>query len=120
MPLSITEYQYESLIAMALQANPQQARILRTEVDRTNAIQRHGLLVRWQDLGGAVPPRRELGKPWPPKEQHYIEMTRRITRQDVDDVLRAQAINPCIVQVTPDPDGRVGWSELDVYDFEVA
>lgn len=102
-----------------MKTSPTDTRTLRAEVDAVNDIERFGLQIRWQDLGGQVPRRIDLGKPWPPKMTFYLEMQRRITREDVDAVLRTQAISPAVVQVTPDPEGRVGWSELDVYNFEV-
>lgn len=120
MPLDINESQYEDLLALALKADPVTTRALRAEVDKINGITRYGLLVRWQDLGGQAPPRREIAKPWPPEATQYIEMKRRITRADVDAVLEKRAINPVDVQVTPDPEGRVGWSQLSAFDFEAA
>lgn len=44
-------------------------------------------------------------------------MTRAIERLDVEDLLNARAVNPVAVHVTSDPDGEIGWYELDAFDF---
>lgn len=116
--ITLSESQYEALVALSIEANESAGRALRTEIDAANSITRYVLSVRWKDVGGKTPPNIELGKGWPPAQTRLIEMKRPIARADVDEVLRQSAVNPAAVAVTPDPYGRVGWTYIDDYNFE--
>jgi hypothetical protein len=116
--VTLTRTQYETLLAAARLGNPQAAAQLQQTIDAANGITRYFLYVRWQNVGGAPPPRIELGKGWPPDQTYQLEMERRIARLDVDEVLRANAINPVSIMVTPDREGVVGWTLIDDYDFQ--
>ena len=118
MTVSISDPLYEALRTAALAGNVSESRRLCALVDSSNSISRYYLYVRWQDVGGTRPTRIELGNgtSWPSNQTYLIEMTRPITSQDVDEVL-TQAVNPVDVHVTPDAQGRVGWTLLEDYDF---
>lgn len=117
--VTLTRSQYESLLA-ALDGDEQiDTAALRAAIDSANGIQRFLLRIRWYETGGAasVPFSIQDGGNWPPRQTFTLRQDRAISREDVDDVVRAQATNPVGVQVTPDPNGVVGWEDLDDYDF---
>lgn len=115
--VTMTREQYDAFYTLAKAADPSSAFSLRRAVDTTNGIRRFFLFVRWQNVGGTPPPRIELGKGWPVDQSYQLELERPITRQDVDDILRINAINPVSVMLTPDRNGIVGWTLLNDYDF---
>lgn len=113
----MTRAQYDALVGLAVQASAEAAAELRDAIDEANGISRHILIIRWQDVGGTQPRRIESGSDWPPETTYRLELERAISRQDVMDVLNHNASNPVGTQVTPDPDGNVGWSLLEDYTF---
>jgi hypothetical protein len=115
--VTLSRPQYDALISAALAGNSAEVKRLRTIIDQANGITRYSLWIRWQDIGGRPPPRIELGKGWPENQTYFLELERKITRADVNDVLRTSARNPVSVMVTPDPLATVGWSLVDDYDF---
>lgn len=115
--VTLTRSQYDALLSLAQQASATDTRLLRRTIDEANDITRYQLWIRWQDVGGRPPPTIELGKGWPPEQTYFLELERKITRADVDDVLRNNAVNPASTMVTPDVDGVVGWTLIDDYDF---
>jgi hypothetical protein len=116
--ITMTRPQYDALLAAAKVGDPVAAAQLQKLIDAGNGIIRYLLQIRWQDVGGKPPPRIELGKGWPPDQTFLLQLERRISRADVDDVLRTNASNPVSVMVTPDPLGVVGWTLIDDYDFQ--
>lgn len=118
--LTITRVQLDALVAAGLAGDTDEVERLRDLVYAANDITLYRLSIRWQDAGGQPPPRIELGKGWPEDQTYLLELERAISRNDVDVVLNTQATNPVTVMVTPDPDGNVGWTLLEDYNFEVA
>ncbi len=92
---------------------------LQRKLDAANGVKRYLLNIRWMESGGAPPTRIEIknGEGWPPTQTFLLKMDRAISRADVDDVLRTQAVRPAYVTVTNDEAGLVGWYELDQWDF---
>lgn len=115
--ITMTRAQYDALIAAAHAGQTVEVDRLRDLIDESNGITRYQLWIRWQDVGGRPPPRIELGKGWPVDQTYFLELERKITRLDVDDVLRNNAQNPVSVMVTPDVDATVGWTLINDYDF---
>lgn len=113
----MTRAQYDALLSAAQIGNLAAATILQRDIDKANSITRYILNVRWQDIGGQPPPRIELGKGWPVEMTYKIVMERPISRADVDIVLQTNTSNPVSVMVTPDPNGIVGWHNLEDYSF---
>lgn len=118
--LTITRVQLDALVAAGLAGDTDEVERLRDLVYAANDITLYRLSIRWQDAGGQPPPRIELGKGWPEDQTYLLELERAISRNDVDVVLNTQATHPVTVMVTPDPDGNVGWTLLEDYNFEVA
>lgn len=114
---TLTETQYESLRSLARLYSERQTDLLCAQIDAANDIQRFSLTVLWQDLGGKQPTAIEFGKPWPAQTMRRIELTRAVSRNDVDEMLRSVAANPAVVFVTPDPEGRLGLTRLEDYVF---
>lgn len=117
MPISMTRAQYEALVAAATKGDSETTEPLAAQIDAANGIRRYVLWVRWQNVGGVTPSLIELGRGWPQDQTHKITLERAIDRLDVDEVLRNEATNPVSVMVTPDPDGEVGWTFLNDYEF---
>jgi hypothetical protein len=117
MPISMSRANYETLLTAALAGNAAAANEVSTVVDRENSIRRYVLHVRWINVGGQGPSRVELGRGWPPESTYVIRAESPISRLQVDEVLAQNATNPISVMVTRDPNGVVGWTEVDVYVF---
>jgi hypothetical protein len=115
--ITMTREQYEALCTLAKAADQPSAFSLQRTIDTANGVRRFFLNVRWQNVGGQPPTRIELGKGWPVDQTYQLELERPISRHDVDDILRINAINPVSVMVTPDRYGIVGWSLLNDYEF---
>lgn len=118
--LTITRLQLDALIAAGLSGDTAEIERIRDLVYAANNVTIYRLSIRWQDAGGQPPPRIELGAGWPQDQTTLLELERPIAREDVDTVLANQAANPVTVMVTPDPDGNVGWTLLEDYNFDAA
>jgi hypothetical protein len=117
MTVQMTREQYETLLVAATAGDPAVVAVLQPIVDAANGITRYVLHVRWQNVGGTVPSRIELGRGWPVEQTYVLRLERRIERADVDTVLAQNATNPASTMVTPDPAGEVGWTYIDSYTF---
>lgn len=117
--VTLSRNQYESLLAAANGDTTVDVSSLQKTVDAVNGIRRYFLYIRWQDLGGEKPTRIEIanGTGWPPEMTFQLTLDRPISREDVDQVLATQATNPVDPTVTSDPQGIVGWTLLDDWDF---
>jgi len=116
---SLTQEQYEALVALARRGSPapQQKRELETFlelIEAANGVSRDKLWVQWQEADTALPPSAMFPEVWPPELRKYIELiSRPIARADVDKVLTIHARKPVNVLVTPDPAALVGWTALE-------
>lgn len=109
---------YETLLTAATASNAAAAAEVAAVVDRENGVRRYLLHIRWINVGGQIPSRVELGLVWPATSTYTLRKEDTpISRLEVDEVLAANATNPVSVMVTKDPNGEVGWTELDVYSF---
>lgn len=118
--ISMTQAQYDAMLRYASAGSTALAEtaeflLLRNAVDDLNAISRYTLSIRWQSVPEGVPPPGTTE--YPPMQYRTLEMSRVITRTDVDEVLRGEVTLPELVHVTPDPQLLVGWTLLDTYDF---
>lgn len=116
MTVSISDPLYAALRTAVIEGNTAEATRLLDLVDQANGIRRYFLSIRWQDVGGRPPPRAEIMN-WPKDQTYLLELDRPISRADVDQVLAQKARNPVSVMVTPDRQGRVGWTLLGDYKF---
>jgi hypothetical protein len=117
MTVTMSRQEYDALLNAALTGNATDVPALQEAIDAANSITRYRLFLRWQDVGGSVPSRIELGAGWPPEQTFLLELSRPIAREDVLQAVNAQARNPAEIYVTPDPTGVVGFTQLDSYDF---
>lgn len=121
MSISLSRDQYDLLLSYARRERAPDELLDDTQrrIDAANGVRRFALNIRWMARGGAAPTRIDIGKGWPPTQQFLLKMDRAITREDVNAILRAQPSTPVSVNVTSDPRGVVGWTELDVWDFNL-
>lgn len=119
MTISMSQDQYQALLDFAFDRRSDTDALtnLQRVVDTANGVQRFFLYIRWMDRGGSPPSRIEIGRGWPSAQEFKLRLDRPITREDVNDVLNKQAKNPVYPTVTSDENGVVGWTELDVWDF---
>jgi hypothetical protein len=119
MPISMSRDQYETLLAYANRHRDDAEGLadLQRSIDATNGVRRYSLFVRWMEQGGSAPSRISIGRGWPPTQQFLLTLDRPIERADVDTVLDTQARRPVYVTVTKDVNGVVGWTELELWDF---
>lgn len=116
---TLTQEQYESLIAFARKAVENDAvkltaldRWLRL-IEKQNGIERDFLWVQWQELGGDPIPG-AFPDNYPPELRKSIELiSRKIAKVDVEKVIEQYANEPTNVLVTRDPAGIVGWTAID-------
>lgn len=112
LPLS----RYEAIVEAALDGDLDEVRRLDELARREAGVVRYVLWVRWVQLEGRAHRRPDVVN-WPPERR--IKLTRSVPfeKQDVLDALDARKANPIAVHVTSDPDGELGWFELDAFDF---
>lgn len=121
MTFTLTQEQYEALIALARRGatTDEQLRSLGVflqTIERANGVTRSFVLVQWQEMDAPLPAGTTFPEVWPPDMRWPIELiSRPVARADVDAVLRVRAINPTGVMCTRDPAGIVGW--IPVEDF---
>ena len=119
MAISMSQDQYELLLDYAYGRKTADDNLssLQRSIDAANGVKRFFLYIRWMETGGQPPSPIQIGLGWPPTQEFKLRMNRAISRSDVDDILRTQAVRPVYVTVTNDERGAVGWTELDVWDF---
>lgn len=134
LTLTLTQQQYEALIALAREGTKSdegqvnQERALRLDaflrdIEEANGISRSAVWVQWQDANEPLPPTTKFPDVWPPEKRAFIELirtegsTRVVSRADVDAVLDNRANQPLNVLVTSDPAARVGWTPVDDFFF---
>lgn len=115
--MEITREQYEALLNLARQQSPEQTQQISDLIDRVNGITRYHLHLRWQDVGGQPPPRIELGKGWPVETTIHLVQDRPFASSDVDEFFENNTINPVTIHVTKDPNGELGWYELNAFPW---
>ena len=123
MNFTLTQEQYESLIAMArkgIPASDAAAGRRFTEwlklIEKANGIERDVVTVLWQELDQPLPPGVMFPTTWPPTLKYTVELvTRRVARADIDAVLEERAKNPTSVLCTKDPDGIYGLTPIDAF-----
>lgn len=119
MDFTLTQEQYESLIALARIGAAAEDKVTQLEewlklIESANGVTRSIVVVKWQELGQPLPTGTSFPDVWPPQLTAKIELvTRPVARVDVENVLSAKAINPTNVLVTRDPNGLVGLQTLD-------
>ncbi len=119
-PITMTSLEYEALLNWAKigaeqngETNTYEA--MRSRVDLDNAITRYVLIIKWEPIPQVYRP----GLPTVPKgETKRIELTRKPTLDDVKDVLAGESWDPRLVWVTSDPNGEVGYYDLDQYPWQ--
>lgn len=118
--ITMSSLEYEALLNWA-QAGAEMDdeltiyRAMRSKVDLDNNISRYTLIIRWEPIPQAYRP----GLPTTPKgETKKLELTRKPTLDDVKDTLEGESWDPRLVWVTADPNGAVGWYDLDKYPWQ--
>lgn len=119
MPISMSRDQYEALLDYAndRRTDTEGLTELQRVIDAENTVRRYHLNIRWMERGGGRPSRISIGEGWPPTQTFLLKMDRPIERSDVDTILDTRASAPADVTVTGDARGQVGWTELDLWDF---
>lgn len=127
MDITITQEQYEALVALAQAStlgsdgstNQEKAVVLDRflkDIETKNNITRHSLWVRWQDPNAPLPPGVRFPETWPPNLQQFIQfLSRPVAKTDVMDVITSRTTNPVNIMVTKDPAALVGWTKLEDY-----
>lgn len=113
------EIQRDQLDAIVEAANTGDTQGVLDTVDQVlkdNGVVIYYLWVRWQEVGGKAPLRTTTWD-WPEKQRALIRQDHKISRDDVDTLLRTRATNPADVHVTRDVNYTVGWTILNDYIF---
>lgn len=124
---TLDQQQYEALIGLAREgtkdANGQviHEKALRLEeflrsIENNSGITRYLLWVQWQELDEPLPAGTRFPDVWPPEKRARIEqVTRPISRSDIDQVIKENARKPTSILVTRDPGARYGWMPVEDY-----
>lgn len=119
MFIELTTHEYEALLnwarAGASAADQTDAFLgLRKRVDGEHDIRRYTLVIRFDQLPTAPAP----GITETPKGNvKMLELLRPPTREDVMTALEGENFNLRLVWLTADPEGEVGWYELEGYPW---
>ncbi len=117
--ITLEDSEYEALLGWARLGaeNAEQAIpfvLMRKAIDQRNKIKRYTLLIRIDTLPQRQMPSSQSGSIIQ-GETFVLEQTRPPTREDVVQALQGQAYVPQNVFVTRDPEGVVGWYQLDSF-----
>jgi hypothetical protein len=127
MNITLTQEQYESLLAFAQRGtrlhdgriNQQQALVLDAalqDIEKSNGITRYSLCIRWQNPTAPLPPGTNFPKTWPENLQYFLQfISRPITKADVLAIVAQKTSNAINIMVTPDPAGLLGWTKVDLF-----
>lgn len=117
---------YEALLTWARVGAEQsnqglEFRALRNRIDDIHGIDRYTLVIRWQRLTawGAIPPGQlHDAVPTPKGETRVLELLRPPTRADVLAALEGEIFHEALIWVTADPQGQLGWYELELFPWQ--
>lgn len=129
MNFTLTQEQYEALISLARrgtvdakgQVFPDKALALDNwlkliESSQTPPVVRSAIWIQWQEVDSPLPPGVEFPAIWPPELRFYLELlTRPVSLDDVNNIIKQKAKNPVNILVTPDPGAKVGWTTPAAY-----
>jgi hypothetical protein len=87
---------------------------LRKQIDFANGLRRTAILVRYDTLPWVAGKEQLYG---PRGETLLLELLRPPTREDVMIALSGKRTAPALIHVTRDPNGVVGWYELDLFPW---
>jgi hypothetical protein len=123
--LTLTQEQYEALIALARQGaeaaeDPSgtslQLDIFLKDLEAANGITRYAVWVQWQEMDQPLPPTTAFPTSWPPTQRAYIEfLTRPVAKVDVMNVVAQKASKPTNILVTKDPGATLGWTPIAAF-----
>lgn len=127
LQFTITQSQYESLVALAREGAKLSDGTTDTDklrrideflrmIERQNGVTRDIVWVQWQEADAPLPAGTQFPDRWPPEMRRKVELvTRRVARADIDAVLSAHAKNPLSVLCTKDPAGVLGYTPIDQF-----
>ena len=107
---------YDALVDAALAGDTDQVRTIDNRIRTQAGIVRFRVWVRWLEVGGSPAPRAHPQN-WPVEQTAEIVMDRAVSRDDVIGFLKNKSLDAVEVHVTYDPNGKVGWYELDAFPF---
>jgi len=116
--VKLTRAQYEALASLARRgpADPVHLDEFLRKIEKDNNIQRYQLRIRWQEMDTPMPPNVDYPREWPPTQESSLSrIDRPIARMDVDAEIARLATNPVGITVTRDPQGLVGWTQLEKF-----
>lgn len=122
MDFTLTQQQYEALIALARRGIQDIDSAVHAldgflkDIERSNGVTRDFVWVQWQELNQPLPSSNTVKFPdtWPPQLRKSIEfLSRKVARVDVEAVLTRYASEPTSVLVTRDVGAKLGWTTLD-------
>lgn len=121
MNFTLSQEDYEAMVSLARRGlvgadSVRNFEAFLQRLEKQNGVTRSALWVQWQEADAPLPPEAEFPRTWPPNMRAYIEfISRPVTRQDVDAVVKSNAKKPVGVLVTTDPAAVVGWTKLEDY-----
>lgn len=110
--------EYNRLIDAALAGDRELVERIDRSIRRRTGLRRYTLWVRWVSLRGRNVPPPDVTD-WPEELKRRIVMDRAISRDDVEALIRSLDTNPIAVHVTNDPEGEIGWSELEHFQWHL-
>lgn len=105
--IKASDYAAETDIAAALEV----LKSALAEIDTNNSLTRRYLYVRWYDL--ATNPANYDS--YPPLESALLHSYSAFTQDIVEAFVEGQTSNSANIQVTDDPSGTVGWTEIATF-----
>lgn len=118
MTVTMSRSLYESLRTAILDNDQTGAKQLLKKIDKANGLMRYTYVIRWLEASAGVPRKVDIWKGWPPEQQIKVTVDQPMSKVDVENLVKNKGVNPVGVQVTADPNGVVGWYELDVFPFD--
>lgn len=118
MTVTMSRSQYEALRTATLENDQASAANLLKKIDKANGLMRYTYVIRWLEASAGVPRKVDIWKGWPPEQQISVTVDQPLSKVDVENMVRNKGVNPVGIQVTADPEGVVGWYELDAFPFD--
>ena len=107
---------YDALVAAALEGDLESVRRLDIDIRNEAGAEQFRVWVRWIDIGGAPKPSHSPVE-WPFTQKGEIVLDRAIEKDDVLSYLDNRSTEVTSVHVTRDPEGVIGWYELESFPF---
>ena len=111
--VTVSEADWAAVVGAVFKEDTDELNVLFDRVDKANSLTRYYLYAKWMDGAAKRPGPDDEFEDWPPWVSEWFVQYEAFTRAFVEDYVATRTDNAIYTLVTDDPEGEVGWYELE-------